>query len=59
MGDAYKVLLWLSSAKLNDKQVNVPAVITTTIEGDQEAIDILGNKIKYNTPLTTDTLTSG
>tara|TARA_R100000315_G_scaffold61542_1_gene40285 strand:- start:537 stop:1421 length:885 start_codon:yes stop_codon:yes gene_type:complete len=59
LGDAYKVLLWLSSAKLNDKQVNVPAVITTTIEGDQEAIDILGNKIKYNTPLTTDTLTSG
>ena len=46
LGGTAKLLKWLSTNNLNDKQKTVPTVIETVVENSMEEVDILTNKIQ-------------
>lgn len=46
LGDAYKILIWMSTNKLNNKQRNVAGVYEVVIENSKVQVDMLMNKIQ-------------
>ena len=57
LGGAYKVLTWLTTNKLSNKQKTVPGVFEIIVENSKEEVDLLLNKIQtIQRPFTIDIL---
>lgn len=57
LGNAYKILVWMGSNKLNNKQRNIAGVHEVVIENSKVNVDILMNKIqKLERPFNNDVL---
>jgi len=57
LGGTYKLLTWLTTNKVSNKQKMVPAVFDLVVESSKERVDVLKNKIEtLNRPFSIDIL---
>lgn len=57
LGGSYKLLTWLTTNKISNKQKMIPAVFDVVVERSKEKVDVLKNKIEtLNRPFNIDIL---